>query len=115
MKRRDAYIEFEQRIVKMYNQHTLTLEKLDLLAGQYALSGIDTAGSRRLRALDGKDLLQICIALVHPAFPLVSGGSSSDDDEYWERELQIWEEIVRERWSLPAPCYQFTMQEEYAA
>lgn len=105
MTRRAAYAEFEKVILELYEQKTLTQPLLDLIASQYCLTGIDSAGSRYVQAHDGKDLHQICIELVDPTFPIVTKGSSEDHDEYWEQELKKWEEIIQKRWG-----YMFSIQ-----
>ncbi|MDQ2902254.1 MAG: hypothetical protein M3Y81_01705 [Chloroflexota bacterium] len=100
MKRRKAYAEFEKIVIELYEQHILTLEHLDYLASLHHQVGIDSAGSQRLLAKDGKDVHQVCIELVDPSFPLVAGRSNEHHEEYWEGELRKWEEIVHERWDL---------------
>lgn len=105
---RAAYANFEQRVLALYEQKLLTLDLLDLVACQYQSEGIDSAGSQALRAQDGKDFHQICIALVDPTFPIVVQGSREDHEEYWERELKKWEEIVAERWRLVPLRYQLS-------
>lgn len=112
MKGRKAYAEFESRILDLYERGALTLNLLDRIAGQYSLVSMDSAGSRYLRAWDGKDLNQICIELIDPAFPVAMRGSSDDHEEYWERELDKWEEIVHHRWNWRAYCTPFPIQSE---
>ena len=97
---RAAYATFERTILDLYERKKLTRDVLDHVARQYQPGGIDSAGSHALQTRDGKDLLQICIELVDPTFPLVAKGSSEDHEEYWERELKKWEEIVAKRWGL---------------
>jgi hypothetical protein len=111
MDRRAAYASFENTVLDLYEQGMLTLEHLEQLAEQYRTMEIDSAGSQYLRAHDGKDLHQICIALVDPAFALVTPGSSEDHEEYWEQELKKWEEIARQRWGWQAYCTPFPQRE----
>ena len=103
---RAAYAAFEKTILDLYERKELTLDVLDHVARQYQSSGIDSAGSYALQARDSKDLQQICIALVDPTFPLVTKGANDDNEEYWERELKKWEEIVAKRWELVPQRYQ---------
>lgn len=109
MERRAAYAAFEQTIIDLYDQDLLTLSQLDHVANHYSRQDIDSAGSRYLLTCDGKDLHQVCIELIEPTFPLAERGSSEDNDEYWERELRKWEEIVRTRWRWQAYCNPFSM------
>lgn len=111
MNRRAAYASFEKIVLDLYERETLTLEHLERLAERYRTIEIDSAGSRYLRTRDGKDLHQVCIELVDPTFPLAAPGSSEDHEEYWERELNKWEEIVRQRWGWQAYCTPFPQQE----
>lgn len=108
MNRRISYASFERTVLDMYEQGDLTLEFLEHIAHQYRTVGIDSAGSQYLLARDGKDLHQICISLVDPNFILALRGSSEDHLESWERELQKWEEIVRQRWGWQAYCAPFS-------
>jgi hypothetical protein len=112
MKKRAAYATFEKTILDLYQRKILTLHLLDRIAHQYRLIGIDSAGSQYLQARDGKDLHQICIELADPLFPIVTRGSSEDHEEYWERELKKWGEIVRERWGWQAYCIAFPDQSQ---
>lgn len=96
--KRTAYATFEKRILDLYNQGLLTLDRLDCIASQYRWCKIDSAGSSFLTTHDGKDLYQLCIELVDPSFPIPARGSSGDHEEYWEREIKKWEDIVRWRW-----------------
>lgn len=98
MNKRAAYAAFEKIVLYLYDRELLTVGLLDYIAGRYRLVGVDSAGSRYMRAQDGKDLWQVCISLVDPAFKVALQGSGEDHDEYWERELRKWEEIVRLRW-----------------
>jgi hypothetical protein len=102
MERRMAYAAFEKTILELYEQHILTLDLLEQIATQYRMVGIDSVGSQYLRAHDGKDLQQICIGLVDPAFPIAIQGSNEDHDESWEQELKKWEKIVRQHWGWQA-------------
>lgn len=99
MQKRTAYAALEKMILDLYERQILTLGLLDLIASQYCLGGIDSAGSQYVQTRDGKDLHQVCIELVDPTFPVVARGSSEDHEEYWEQELKKWEEIVHQRWS----------------
>lgn len=96
--KRAAYANFEKTVLYLYDQGLLTLGFLDYIAERYRLVSMDSAGSCYVRAQDGKDVRQVCIALVDPTFPLVTEGSSEDHEEYWEQEQKKWEEIVRKRW-----------------
>ena len=107
MNNRKAYASFEKTVLDLYEQGVLTLEYLECIAHQYCTIGIDSAGCQYLLTHDGKDLHQICIALVDPGFALALRGSSEDHEEAWERELQKWEEIVRQRWGWQAYCAPF--------
>jgi hypothetical protein len=107
MNRRAAYAAFEKMVLSFYEQKTLTLNLLDRIASRYCQIAIDSAGSRHVQTSDGKDLHQICIELVDPTFPIAARGSSADHEEYWERELQKWEEIVHKRWGWQAYCRTF--------
>ncbi|MHB8595621.1 MAG: hypothetical protein ACYDER_02285 [Ktedonobacteraceae bacterium] len=98
MRTRVIYTTFEQAVIALYNKGTLTLDLLDTLALVYRGMEVDSAGSYNLRASDGKDLQQACIALVNPAFTLIEQGHQRDDDEYWEIELQEWSHITNARW-----------------
>jgi hypothetical protein len=98
-RKRAAYAAFEKTIIDLYDRKLLTLDRLDLIADQYSLLKPDNVGSQSLVAHDGKDMYQVCIQLVDPAFPLPSRGSSRDDEEYWEQEIRKWEDIVRWRWN----------------
>ncbi len=104
MMRRAAYAAFERMILDLYEQRILTLSLLDCIASKYRPVGIDTAGTQFLRTQDGKDLHQVCIELIDPSFPLATRGTSEDHEEYWERELKKWEEIVHERWGWQDYC-----------
>ena len=97
--RRINYAKFEKMVIYLYDRNLLTLSLLDYIADHYRQLGVDSAGSCSIHAQDGRDLCQVCIALVDPSFPIAITGSSDDHDEYWERELKKWEEIVHERWS----------------
>lgn len=110
MRRRTAYAVFEKTILDLYERKLLTRYLLDRVASKYRLVPIDSAGSRYLRTRDGKDLHQICIELVDPSFPISARGSSGDHEEYWERELKKWEEIVRKLWGWRAYCTPFPGQ-----
>lgn len=96
--KRAVYAAFEESILSLYNRKLLTLELLDRIAGQYRPLRLDSAGSQRALAHDGKNLYQVCIQLIDPAFPIPPLGSNRDHEEYWEQELRKWEEIVRRRW-----------------
>ena|SRR5207245_3204592 len=102
MTRRDAYAAFEKTILNLYEQKILSADLLDRVARHYRLVGADSAGSQYVRTQDGKDLQQVCIELIDPAFPISARGSNEDHDESWEQELKKWEEIVRERWGWQA-------------
>lgn len=112
MGKRIAYANFEETIINLYEREWLTLNLLDSVAGQYRFVGPDSAGSQHVVAKDGKDLPQICLALVDPTFPLVGRGSDGDDDEYWEQELKKWEETMRERWGWRTYCTAFSIQDQ---
>jgi len=109
--RRAAYASFEKTVLDLYEQEMLTLECLERIAEQYRTIEIDSAGSRYLRARDGKDLHRICIELVDPGFTLAAPGSIEDHEDYWERELKKWEEVVHQRWGWQAYCTPFPQQE----
>ena len=111
MEKRIAYAKFEETIINLYEREWLTLNLLDSLAAQYRLVGPDSAGSQHVVAKDGRDLQQICLALVDPTFPLVERGSDGDD-ELWEQELKKWEEMVRERWDWRTSCTAFSIQDQ---
>jgi hypothetical protein len=111
MNRRAAYASFEKTVLDLYEQEMLTLEHLERIAEQYRTIEIDSAGSRYLRTRDGKNLHQVCIELVDPAFALAAPGSSEDHEESWERELNKWEEIVRRRWGWRAYCTPFPQRD----
>lgn len=96
--RRINYAKFEKMVIYLYDRKLLTLSLLDYIAEYYRHLGTDSAGSCSLRAQDGKDLCQVCIALVDPTFPIAITGSSDDHEEYWEQELKKWEEIIGKRW-----------------
>lgn len=96
---RVAYATFEKVVLYLYNRKLLTQDLLDSLAECYRPVRVDSAGSNHMRAHDGKDLYQVCIALIDPAFPIAIEGSREDHEEYWEKELQKWEEIIGKRWS----------------
>jgi len=98
MRTRVIYTTFEQVVIALYNRGVLTLELLDTLALAYRGMEVDSAGSINLRARDGKDLPQACIALINPAFSLVERGGRGDDEEYWETELKEWSHITNARW-----------------
>ena len=98
MSTRAAYTIFEQTVIALYDRGVLNQDFLDTLACMYRGMQVDSAGSKRLRANDGKDMQQVCIALVNPAFPLVESGVQDDDDEYWEKELNEWVYIINTRW-----------------
>jgi len=102
MERKMAYAVFEQTILELYEQNTLTLDLLEQIASQYRQVSIDSVGSQYLRAHDGKDVQQICIGLVDPSFPIALPGSHEDHDESWEKELNKWEKIVRQHWGWQA-------------
>jgi hypothetical protein len=110
--KRAAYADFEQSILNLYNRRLLTLELLDRIAGQYRPLKLDSAGSQRMLAHDGKNLYQVCIQLIDPAFPIPASGSNRDHEEYWEQELRMWEEIVRRRWNWRAYNANWRMQGE---
>jgi hypothetical protein len=112
MERRSAYAEFEKVIINLYEQKILTLALLDDIAHQYSQVGVDSAGSQYMRAYDGKDLCQICIELIDPAFPIVVRGSSEDHEEYWEQEFKKWQEIVSRRWELEPEGYRLPVQKQ---
>lgn len=98
MRMRATYTTFEHTVIALYNKGTLSLDLLDTLAWMYQGMPVDSAGSKHLIANDGKDLQQICIALVNPSFFLVERGCLDDDEEYWEAELREWSHIVNTRW-----------------
>jgi hypothetical protein len=108
MQKRLAYATFEKSILDLYESKMLTLDRLNHIASQYRLVGIDSAGGLDLRTQDGKDLHQICIELIDPAFPIIARDSSEDLDEYWEKELRKWEEIVHQYWGWRAYCTVFS-------
>lgn len=105
MRDRAAYTTFEQTVISLYDKGILTLDLLDALAEAYRGTHIDCAGSRDLTSRDGKDLQQVSIALVDPSFVLVARGSRDDNEEYWERELQLWSRITGTRWGWCSPCH----------
>lgn len=96
--RRAAYAAFEKTILDLYDQDQLTLDRLDAIASQYRWCTIDGAGSQYLATRDKKDLYQVCIELVDPAFSIPIRGSREDHEESWEQELKKWEDIARRRW-----------------
>src|SRR5437660_1710978 len=96
--KRLSYAVLERMVIYLYNHDLLTLELLDYIAYRYRQIGVDSAGSNHMRTRDGKDLYQVCIALVEPTFPIVIEGSGEDNEEYWEREQKKWEEIIHLRW-----------------
>lgn len=98
MQRRTAYAAFEKIILDMYDRESLTLDQLDRVANQYRWLSVGHAASQQRLARDGKDLGQVCIGLVDPAFSIATRGSSEDHEEYWEQELKRWEDIIRWRW-----------------
>lgn len=98
MRMRAAYTTFEQTVMALYDKEAITPELLDTLAWMYRGMEVDSAGSRGLVARDGKDLQQVCIALVNPSFTLVERDCKDDNDEYWECELREWSKIVTSRW-----------------
>ncbi len=104
MMRRAAYAAFERMILDLYEQRILTLSLLDSVASEYRPIGVDTAGTQYLQTQDGKDLHQVCIELIDPSYPIATKGASEDHEEYWERELNKWEEIVHERWGWQYYC-----------
>jgi hypothetical protein len=110
MKRRAAYAAFEKTILDLYERKLLTLNLLDRVASQYRLVALDSAGSQYVLARDGKDLLQICIGLIDPTFPVVARGARGDHEEYWERELKKWESIVHGRWDWQRYCTAFAFR-----
>lgn len=110
MAKRAAYAAFEKAILDLYERRLLTRSLLDRIASQYRLMSIDSAGSQYIRTQDGKDLHQICIELVDPTFPVVQRGSRADHEEYWEKELKKWEEIVHGHWGWRAYCAPFPAQ-----
>ena len=75
-----------------------TITRALTLACRYRGMHVDSAGSNRLSVNDGRDMHQVCIALVNPAFPLVARGSRDDDEAYWEEELKEWSHITTFRW-----------------
>ncbi|GHO48008.1 hypothetical protein [Ktedonospora formicarum] len=97
-RKREAYATFEKTVLDLYEQSTLTLEQLNRIARQYQDVEIDSAGSQQRLTFDEKDLAQVCIELEDPSFPLATRRSHDDHDEYWERELQKWEEVIHQRW-----------------
>lgn len=97
-RKREAYAVFENTVLDLYERSRLSLEKLNLVAHQYRDVEIDSAGSQHRLTYDEKDLLQVCIELEDPSFPIAARRSDEDHDEYWERELKKWEEIIRRRW-----------------
>lgn len=99
MQRRAAYAVFEKTILDLYDQRSLTLERLDCIAEQYRWLHVGSVGGQYELTHDGKDLYQVCIELVDPSFPIALRGSSEDHEEYWEEELKKWEDIVRWRWN----------------
>jgi|GEM_PF-2025700 len=103
MRARAAYAAFERCVISLYDQGVLTLDLLDVLASAYWGTHVASAGSKGLVAHDGKDLQQICIALVDPSFALIAKGSRDDNEECWERELRKWSEITRKRWNWRSP------------
>ena len=98
LSKRANYATFEKIVLYLYDRELLTLGFLDYIADSYRQVGVDSAGSCYMRAQDGKDLCQVCIALVDPTFPIAIEGSSEDHEESWEREQKKWDEIVRKRW-----------------
>lgn len=110
MKQRQAtFAAFEQEILDLYERQELNARLLDHIGSLYQQIDMDCIGSQGLLTHDGKDLCQICIGLLDPSFPLVARGSSEDHEEYWEREINKWEEILYTRWQWKrartnAPC-----------
>lgn len=98
MRTRRAYTTFEQTVVTLYNRGVLTPELLDTLAWMYQGMDVDSAGSRGFITHDGKDVQQVCIALINPSFELIARGSCDDDEDYWEKELKEWSHIAGTRW-----------------
>lgn len=96
--KRAAYASFEKAILDLYDRELLTLNQLDRIAERYRWTKIDDAGCQHVLTHDGKDVYQICIELIDPAFPIPVKGSFEDNEEYWEQELKKWEDIVRWRW-----------------
>ena len=102
LKKREAYATFEKTILDLYERNDLTLEQLNLIAKQYQQVEIDSVGSQFRLTHDEKDLLQVCIELEDPSFLIPLRGSSEDHEEYWEKELKKWEDIVRRHWGWEA-------------
>lgn len=98
MNKRLSYALLERMVIYLYDRDLLTLGLLDYIADRYRQIGVDSAGSNYMRTRDGKDLYQVCIALVDPTFPIAIEGSGEDNEEYWEREQKKWEEIIHLRW-----------------
>jgi hypothetical protein len=98
LKKREAYATFEKAILDLYEFNSLTLDLLNVIARQYQQVEIDSAGSQQRLTHDKKDLLQVCIELEDPSFPIPPRGSNEDHEEYWELELKKWEEIVHHHW-----------------
>jgi hypothetical protein len=98
MRDRVAYTSFEARVIELYEKGKLRVTLLDKLARRYCHVEMDSAGSQYLLTQDGQDLQQLCIGIIDPLFPLVFRGCADDHEEYWERELQKWTEITRQRW-----------------
>lgn len=99
MQRRAAYAEFEKTILDLYDRRSLTLHQLDQIANQYRWLPVGSTGGSSRIARDGKDLSQVCIELVDPAFPLAATGSHGDHEDYWKQEINKWEDIIRWRWN----------------
>jgi hypothetical protein len=105
-----AFAAFEREILDLYEQKRLTPGLLDSLASKYQRSCISYPASKPLQVCGGKDLCQICIELLDPSFPLIARGDKEDHEEYWERELKKWEEILYIRWHWERECTSLPVQ-----
>lgn len=79
-----GYTIFETTVVGAYDLGRLDRELLTVLMEPYRNTDIDSAGSRNLKARDGKDVQQIVIEVWGLEMPSRPDGEYDNDPDSWE-------------------------------
>lgn len=99
-----AYSNFQQMVINLYDADRLDLVVLDILAEPYRDTDIDSGGDTGILTKDGKALEDVCIATIDPDWlPAKSANEKYTSvawDGDWEAESRYekWCDITRNRW-----------------
>lgn len=88
-----AYTTWEEQVMTLYEKGVLTLAVLDAISEVFRDTDIDSGGSQDLIARDGKDVIEVCMALIEPEL------QARDPQGYWNWDVyDRFSEIRLTRW-----------------